>query len=98
MKTVEVSFVIRSEYKWGVGMEPHKLEEFHNEITKAFENIGWKKNNPEDWESPTVSQKNQHLYCHPMELSGRVFEENIPVIENLLQHGNTFRYLRTQRM
>jgi hypothetical protein len=92
---VHVYFRINAGYVWGAGMDKDKVLSFDTEIVGILRGLGFDK--WEDWPVRSMSgacpkgwRGVEHLYCHPMDLSGWVKAEAVPVIEEALKHGKTF--------
>lgn len=99
----ETYFYIESGYVWGSGHTLEQSEKFDAEIKKMFEKLP-------DWkllEKTLSASANEYqykdgiskLYCHPMELSGIIDIDLIPVIEQAIKECNQdiikFRYTKT---
>lgn len=76
------------------------VRKYYNEIVEMLQRNGWTLENEEykrehSGRGPEVKKGDQHLYCHPQEISGDIDAESIPTLEELLKTGTTFTYLRT---
>lgn len=83
---VNVYFRIEVGYKWGEGMGAIEHAAFETNIKKLLTNLGfniW----PEGSRSASQTCKRgvEHLYCHPMDLSGYVLKDKIQEIEDALK-------------
>ena len=94
---VKVYFRIESRYVWGKGMAETTNTAFDKEIKSIFKTLGFTIKEPEKFShcSIEVQRGSENLYCHPMNLSGEIKQENIKTIENALKKAHTFQFRKT---
>lgn len=95
MKNVYVKTYFRIEvgYKWGEGHSEDQSDTFNNELERIFAELGFDIQVPKSrWTSYTVTRGKERLYCHPMNLSGEVFESSIAEIEEALKGSDVIKY------
>jgi hypothetical protein len=86
-----VFFRIEAGYKWGSGMDPKNTQAFFAEITQILTGIGFKVTPVKDpGGCPTADRGIEHLYCHPMDVSGWVKISSIPEITKAMTGAKTF--------
>jgi len=92
-------FYIDSGYRYGSGFPSETAKSmFHNEAAEIFAGIGWRiqKGDRSLGCCDTAVKGKQELYLHPMELSGVILSEEIPVIENAISGAKSFRLRETR--
>jgi hypothetical protein len=91
-----VYFRVEAGYVWGKGMPRQKTRAYYEEVVPLLQGVGF--NEWQDW--PELSMHGacprgfrgiEHLYCHPMDLSGWVRVDAIPAIEKALRNGSIFK-------
>lgn len=93
----KVYFRIKSDYIFDRGWpsENQKLA-FQNETAGLFQESGWTFHpSTSSSASDTVTKGWERLYLHPMNFSGEVLENEIPVIQALLKQAATFKHYHT---
>jgi len=86
-----VYFRIKAGYIWGKGMPEDKNEMFRQELSQIFTpmNFALKKKTIAS-ASDEYIRDNEYLYCHPMSLSGALFEETIKELTEKLKKVKSF--------
>ena len=92
----KVNFSLNSGYKWGLGMDPYKMKKFEEEIRQLFGKIGWNIEKGDAVTGDTVTKGINNLYIHPMEITGIIEENLIPIVESVLLKGKTFSLTETE--
>ncbi len=74
------------------GYTPEQKQEFINEVSKIFKELGWKTDKEANNGCCTeISQGKQHLYLHPQNFSGEVLKNNVKEIAEALKDNSTFK-------
>lgn len=94
----KVYFRIKSGYAYGDGwLKDTDALAFKEETRRLFQEAGWtlhaEKLNSSS--SDTVTRNQQNLYLHPMNFSGVIDEDEVPMIEALLAGAVTFQCYHT---
>ena len=92
-------FYLDSEYQWGSGWPGSEDgTAFRGEAAALFKDIGWqiKQGNVSRGICDTAVKGKQELYLHPMEFSGVIKTDEIPIIEDAIHRANTFRLYNTR--
>lgn len=91
-----VHFRLESGYRWGIGLDQSKSEEFHEEINNLFIDAGWEIKQKEfSCACPEAEKGKNRLYLHPMDASGELQEDMVSEVEEILSKGKTFKHYHT---
>ncbi len=83
-------FRIEAGYVWGSGMSKEDTLCFFEEMKQLFSKAGWSvEESGSSSGCPTVHKGGNHLYCHPMQLSGPCEPSLRPEVERLLTGAET---------
>lgn len=93
----KVYFRIMSDYIFDRGWPTKNQKQiFQNETAGLFGGAGWTfQPSTSNSASDTVTKGWERLYLHPMNFSGEVLEDEIPVIQALLKQASTFKHYHT---
>lgn len=88
-----VYFRIDAGYVWGQGMDKAAYVRFAAEVVALLAGLKFspKPGRRLPGASTTMLRGPERLYCHPMDLSGELFPESIPVVEAAIKVATTFR-------
>lgn len=89
----DVFFHIEADYNGG-RMDPEQHDALYTELRALFSDAGFLIEE-RDGGCPDVTKGKTRLYCHPESLSGATVKEHVALVEEILKHGKSFRYLRT---
>jgi len=99
MKYLDIHFKIEAGYVWGRGMAANRIADFDAEVVALFVGAGWQIKESEFAAcSPEVVLGKNRLYLHPMEISGELDAELVPVVEALLKQGKTFKLVEVRKI
>lgn len=99
MKYLDIHFKIEAGYVWGQGMAANRIAAFSAEVVALFVGAGWQIKKSEFAAcSPEVVLGKSRLYLHPMDISGELDAELVPVVEALLKQGKTFKLVEVREI
>lgn len=85
-------FYINSSYKFNSGYPSDEAKRaFREETSALFRALGWEIEAGDGGGCDTATKGRQSLYLHPMEFSGVILAEEIPVIEAAIKNAKTFQ-------
>lgn len=91
-----VYFRVDAGYVWGEGISTEKGNRFDEEVVRLLTSAGFTEEENDMKHiggCPTMRRGREHLYCHPMDISGQVKVSSIPEISALLgqESNQTFK-------
>ncbi|MDD5328294.1 MAG: hypothetical protein PHY02_10870 [Phycisphaerae bacterium] len=93
----KVYFRIDSGYVWGQGQDKAETDRVFAECKAIFEPMGFtlKKPYKSSMACPEYVRGVERLYCHPMDFSGWLAQDNIPAIERAIKQSEYWEWRKT---